>query len=57
MLIVYIHNDGTGNSIIGNYDYTVMVNNLLIGKGRVENFQRDKGWESLVRKIVEDDNV
>lgn len=62
MLRIEIVNDGTAHieenmahppggepfCIIGNYDYRVFINNLLVGKGRIENHLRLSGWEGLV---------
>lgn len=52
MLQVKIVNDGTGNEKVGNYDYVVSVNSNIIAQGRLENFERKKGWESLLLVIA-----
>jgi len=52
MLTLRIHNDGTGNKLIGNYDYSVFVNYEKIAEGRVENHNRLSGWEGLIRQLA-----
>lgn len=52
MLIIKIHNDGTGTDQIGNYDWTALINWKVIGQGRVENFERERGWQELLKIIA-----
>ena len=52
MLAIFIHNDGTGTSEIGNYDIEVFVNQTLIDNIRVEGHVRSEGWRTLVRKML-----
>lgn len=52
MLIVYVHNDGTGTEKVGNYDVTVKINTRTLWKGRVEGYQRKCGWKQLLKHIV-----
>lgn len=56
MLIIRIHNDGTGDTATGNYDYSVSVNTRIIAEGRIEGHCRADGWKTLVQKLVDDDN-
>lgn len=35
MLIIHIHNDGTGDITTGNYEYSVYINRTPIAHGRV----------------------
>ena len=48
MLIIKIHNDGTGDTTIGNYDYTVYINEEKISKGKIESYNRISGWQGLI---------
>jgi hypothetical protein len=52
MLIITLHNDGTGDLHYGNYDYEVFVNQKKISSGRVENHNRKIGWEALVKDLA-----
>jgi len=52
MLIIKIHNDGTGDERIGSYDWEVWINQDMIDKGRVEKHYRMDGWEQLLRRIA-----
>lgn len=53
-LILIFHNDGTGLwPDVGNYNVKVMVNQRMIAQGRVENHQRNEGWEKLVEKFLQ----
>ena len=51
MLIITLHNDGTGDTKTGNYDYEVFINTRRIAKGRVENYERELGWHGLVSAL------
>jgi hypothetical protein len=52
MLIIKIQNDGTGNVKVGNYRYTVMVNNDTIDCGYIIGHKRTNGWRTLVRMLL-----
>ena len=54
MLIIQIHNDGTGNGVLANYDYSVYVNRDKIAEGRVENHNRLLGWEGLIQQLAKE---
>jgi hypothetical protein len=54
MLIVYIHNDGTGDKDTGNYDYKVQINHTVIHEGRVEGFPRGQGAGKLIAEVADD---
>jgi len=54
MLILKIHNDGTGDKLIGNYNYSVFINYDKIAEGRVENHNRLLGWEELIKKLAKE---
>lgn len=51
MLIVLVHNDGTGNVKIANYE--VWINNEVIERGRIQGHDRKDGWQALIREIAE----
>jgi len=53
MLILTVHNDGTGTDRIGNYDVKAYINKRLLGSGRLENFKRYKGYKTCLKKAVE----
>lgn len=57
MLIVTMHNDGTGDEEIGNYDCEVLITLtptklLKIAHARVNGHDRRKGWRFLVRQVL-----
>lgn len=52
MLIVKIHNDGTGTKVIGNYDVSVCVNQEEIWNGRVEGYRRRQPWQYLLQEVL-----
>lgn len=54
MLIITIHNDGTGNVETGNYDYTVRVNNTILERGSVKGHKRRQGWQNLVSMVLKE---
>lgn len=54
MLIVTLHNDGTGPDEAANYDYRVYVNSTLIGSGRVEDHDRTQAWPALLKRVAEE---
>jgi len=52
MLTLQIHNDGTGDSGVGNYDCYVAINRHCLGKGRVEGFAKSQGYVKLLRLAI-----
>ena len=52
MLIIKIHNDGTGTDESANYNYSVFVNNRTIAHGRIEGHNRCDEWEELVARLL-----
>ena len=52
MLRLIIKNDSTGDMLTGNYDYTVLVNDLVLAEGRLENHNRADGWQTLIARIA-----
>ncbi len=53
MLIVLVHNDGTGTEEIANYDYEVRINHDVIEHGRILDHNRKDGWQALIREIAD----
>lgn len=53
MLIIHIHNDGTGDIDTGNYEYSVYINRTPIAHGYIEGHSRADGWEPLAIKVAE----
>ena len=59
MLILFIHNDGTGTDEAANYDVEVRVTLTLtelgtIARGRIEGHRRSDGWQTLVERIAKE---
>jgi hypothetical protein len=61
MLVVQIHNDGTGTELHSNYDWSVSItvrdgnDDVFLRKlasGRIEDHDRRQDWRKLVRKVV-----
>ncbi|MHA2085777.1 MAG: hypothetical protein ACXABD_18695 [Candidatus Thorarchaeota archaeon] len=52
MLALFIQNDGSGNELIGNYKYKVMVNEEVIAEGVVLGHTRQWGWKALVYHLL-----
>jgi hypothetical protein len=52
MLIVLIHNDGTGTNESANYDFEVLVNKNSIARGKVAGHNRNHGWKALLLQIA-----
>jgi len=52
MLIINVTNDDTGNELIGNYDYKVLINKKVIAKGRIEGYERKSHWFTLIRQLL-----
>ena len=53
MLALLVHNDGTGDTDIANYDVRVLVNQNTLAQGRVEGHKRANGWRVLLRAALE----
>lgn len=53
MLIVDLHNDGTGNLECANYTAEVRVNFTVIHRQRIVGHQRSAGWPTLLRRLLE----
>ena len=53
MLIVLVHNDGTGTEERANYDYEVRINKEVIERGRILDHHRKEGWQALIREIAD----
>lgn len=53
MLIVKVHNDGSGTSLSANYDVEVSVNLRTIWRGRVTGHNRHYGWPALLEEIAQ----
>ena len=52
MLIITLHNDGTGDVRTGNYDYVVRVNDNVLERGHIEGHMRGQGWQQLVSMLL-----
>jgi hypothetical protein len=52
MLLILVHNDGTGSEETGNYDYEVRINNEVIERGRIQGHNRKDGWRALIKEIA-----
>lgn len=53
MLLVMVHNDGTGTKEIANYDYEVRINHDVIAHGCIVDHNRGDGWQALLREIAD----
>ncbi len=53
MLIVLVHNDGTGTVERANYDYEIRVNDEVIERGHIQGHHRKDGWQALIREIAD----
>lgn len=54
MLILEIHNDGTGTESSANYDYRVRVNEQVIEQGHITGHDRREGWAALVNLMLQE---
>lgn len=52
MLKILIHNDGTGNHRLGNYNCVAWINDEQIAFSRVECHKRGD-WKRLVKEFLE----
>lgn len=53
MLMIFIHNDGTGPENHSNYEYEVRVNDETIERGTLKDHDRADGWRALVSQLIE----
>ena len=53
MLIILIHNDGTGTDEAANYTYEVRINERSIAGGVIKGYNRADGWATLARDIAQ----
>jgi hypothetical protein len=53
MLIILVHNDGTGTEEIADYNYEVRINHDVIAHGRILDHNRKDGWQALIREIAD----
>lgn len=51
MLIITFHNDGTGDNKVGHYNVEVSINERLLWKTRIENHNRNDGWQGLIETL------
>jgi hypothetical protein len=51
MLTIEIINDGTGDTLVGNYRYRALVNGKEIASGEVKGHYRPSGWAALVWQV------
>ena len=52
MLYVLFHNDSTGTDTIGNYEWSVYINSVMLASGKLKGHKRMSGWEGLVCKFA-----
>ena len=53
MLIILIHNDGTGTEENANYTYEVRINDKVLEYGSIKGHNRSDGWRTLLGVIGE----
>ena len=53
MLIVTLHNDGTGSDSSSDYTIQVHVNQRCIWRGQVHGHNRQDGWPKLLSMLAE----
>ena len=53
MLIITLHNDGTGTEDSANYNCGVRINRTIIAAARVEGHKRSDGWRVLVKRLLD----
>lgn len=53
MLSIHFINDGSGDQIVGNYRWKVMINNTCLAEGIIKNHNRLSGWRGLVKYFTE----
>lgn len=59
MLIVKVHNDGTGTLDIGHYDVEVLITVdsrtlVRLASARIEDHIRSNGWRQLLRRVADE---
>jgi len=52
MLWIKVLNDGTGDTDTGNYNVQIGINAALVYEGRIEGFDRNRGWQRLVYELA-----
>jgi hypothetical protein len=52
MLTLTIHNDGTGDETTGHYTVTARINDTVLATGRLEGFERAKGWRACLLEAI-----
>ena len=57
MLMILIHNDGTGTNESANYTYEVRVNDSVVEKGNIKGHNRKDGWKVLVGELAKERDV
>ena len=53
MLIIRIHNDGTGTNESANYTYEVRVNHTVLVRGKIKRHNRNHGWRVLLQCLLD----
>jgi hypothetical protein len=53
MIIVLIHNDGTGTDKSANYTYEVRVNQKIIETGNIKGHNCKDGWKVLLHELTD----
>lgn len=56
MLMIFIHNDGSGTNESANYEYEVRVNDETLERGIIKGHNRDDGWRALLAQIVKEND-
>lgn len=54
MLILTFHNISEDSGEIADYDWAAYINKRKIAEGRICGHDRTKGWQNLVRMMLED---
>ena len=54
MLWMKVVNDGSGTLQVGNYTYSVFVNEQKLTDGKITGYKRVRGWKTLLRKAVKE---
>lgn len=52
MLIILVHNDGTGTDKKANYTYEVRINDIVIERGKIKDHNRKDGWRVLLGELL-----
>lgn len=54
MVTVELTNDETGNDEVAHYNYLVRLGGRVVKEGRIQNFERDRGWRGLIQALAEE---